>query len=120
MNTLTDIISEARNSPETCDKNLLLVINELERVKKDNSRLRAEWLQLHNNNTATAKSIDELEEQLANERANLKAYDQILDNLRKQGIIDQLCRPLPLEGHHKDCPHGQNGWSMCTCDVGCE
>ena len=74
MNTLTDIISAARNSPEACDKNLLLVINELERVKKDNSRLRAEWLHLHNHHIATAKSIDELEDKLLNERKLVVAY----------------------------------------------
>jgi len=74
MNTLTDIISEARNSPETCDKNLLLVINELERVKKDNSRLRAEWLHLHNHDIISAKEIDELEDKLLNERKLVVAY----------------------------------------------
>ena len=74
MNTLTEIISAALNSPETCDKNLLLVVNELERVKKDNSRLRAEWLHLHNHHIATAKSIDELEDKLLNERKLVVAY----------------------------------------------
>ena len=74
MNTLTDIISAALNSPEACDKHLLLVINELERVKKDNSRLRAEWLYLHNHDIATAKSIDELEDKLLNERKLVVAY----------------------------------------------
>jgi len=74
MNTLTDIISEARNSPETCDKNLLLVINELERVKKDNRRLRAEWLHLHNHDIISAKEIDELEDKLLNERKLAVAY----------------------------------------------
>jgi hypothetical protein len=29
---------------------------------------------------------------------------------------DQLGRTLPLEGHHKDCGHGKDGWSLCTCD----
>ena len=31
-------------------------------------------------------------------------------------ITDQLGRKLPLSDHHKDCPHGQNGWAMCTCE----
>jgi len=87
MNTLTDIISEARNSPETCDKNLLLVINELERVKKDNSRLRAEWLHLHNHDIATAKEIDELEDKLLNDRKLVVAYlRNRSDNCRLSGI----------------------------------
>lgn len=40
----------------------------------------------------------------------------LLDNLREKGIIDQHNRPLPLEGHHKYCRHGKDGWSLCTCD----
>lgn len=87
MNTLTDIISAALNSPETCDKHLLLVINELERVKKDNSRLRVEWLQLHNHHITTAKSIDELEDKLLNERKLVVAYlRDRSDNCRLSGI----------------------------------
>jgi len=87
MNTLTDIISAARNSPETCDKNLLLVINELERVKKDNSRLRAEWLHLHNHDIISAKEIDDLEDKLINERKLVVAYlRNRSDNCRLSGI----------------------------------
>lgn len=40
----------------------------------------------------------------------------ILSNLRELGVIDQWNRPLPLEDHHKDCDHGKNGFSLCTCD----
>ena len=39
-----------------------------------------------------------------------------LSDLEASGIIDQLGRPLPLPGHHKDCLNGQNGWAMCTCE----
>lgn len=34
----------------------------------------------------------------------------------RQEKKDQLGRTLPLEGHNKDCPHGQTGWATCTCD----
>jgi len=36
--------------------------------------------------------------------------------LQAAGVIDHMGRKLPLPGHHKDCPHGQNGWAMCTCE----
>ena len=36
--------------------------------------------------------------------------------LQAAGIIDQMGRRLPLPDHHRDCLHGQNGWSMCTCE----
>lgn len=39
-----------------------------------------------------------------------------IQELQAAGIIDQMGRRLPLPDHHKDCPHGQNGWSMCTCE----
>ena len=44
------------------------------------------------------------------------ALREVLAGLREKGIIDQHNRPLPLEGHHKDCGHGKDGWSLCTCD----
>lgn len=40
----------------------------------------------------------------------------ILAYLRSMKVIDGLNRILPLEGHHKDCGHGKDGWSLCTCD----
>ena len=49
-------------------------------------------------------------------RLERDALSEILAGLREKGIIDQHNRPLPLEGHHKDCGHGKDGWSMCTCD----
>jgi len=39
-----------------------------------------------------------------------------LSDLEADGTIDQMGRKLPLPGHHNDCPHGQNGWAVCTCD----
>jgi len=39
-----------------------------------------------------------------------------LSDLEADGIIDQMGRKLPLPDHHKDCPHGQNGWAVCTCE----
>ena len=49
-------------------------------------------------------------------RLERDALSEILAGLREKGIIDQHNRPLPLEGHHKDCGHGKDGWSLCTCD----
>lgn len=49
--------------------------------------------------------------------AERDALRDILADLRKKGVIDGLNRPLPLEGHHKDCGHGKDGWSLCTCDA---
>ena len=34
----------------------------------------------------------------------------------EDGVIDHMGRPLPLPDHHRDCPHGQSGWAMCTCE----
>ena len=48
--------------------------------------------------------------------AERDALREVLTGLREKGVIDQHNRPLPLEGHHKDCGHGKDGWSMCTCD----
>ncbi len=48
--------------------------------------------------------------------AERDALREILAGLREKGIIDQHNRPLPLEGHHKDCGHGKDGWSLCTCE----
>lgn len=39
-----------------------------------------------------------------------------LSGLEADGTIDHLGRKLPLPDHHKDCPHGQNGWAMCSCE----
>jgi len=39
-----------------------------------------------------------------------------ISELQAAGITDQLGRKLPLPDHHRDCPHGQNGLAMCTCD----
>lgn len=36
--------------------------------------------------------------------------------LQAAGIIDQLGRRLPLPDHHRECPHGQVGWAVCTCE----
>lgn len=49
-------------------------------------------------------------------RNQIDEYIALIEDLRKKGIIDQHNRPLPLEGHHKDCGHGKDGWSLCTCD----
>lgn len=48
--------------------------------------------------------------------AERDALREVLTGLREKGIIDQHNRPLPLEGHHKDCGHGKDGWSLCTCE----
>lgn len=54
---------------------------------------------------------------LLNERdKEISALNEILEGLRKKGLIDGLNRPLPLEGHHKDCAHGKDGMSYCSCD----
>jgi hypothetical protein len=39
-----------------------------------------------------------------------------LSDLEADGTIDQMGRKLPLPDHHKDCPHGQNGWAVCYCE----
>ena len=39
-----------------------------------------------------------------------------LSDLEADGTIDHMGRKLPLPGHHKDCGHGKDGWSLCTCD----
>lgn len=44
------------------------------------------------------------------------AHLGVLVGLQNKGIIDHLYRPLPLKGHRSDCPHGQGGWALCTCD----
>ena len=49
-------------------------------------------------------------------REELNALKGAWTKLQEDGIIDQTGRRLPLEGHHFQCPHGQNGWAMCTCD----
>ena len=47
-------------------------------------------------------------------------YDRLADVFEcgehRKESTDQFGRTLPLEGHHKDCGHGKDGWSMCTCD----
>lgn len=48
--------------------------------------------------------------------AERDALCEILAYLRSMKVIDGLNRILPLEGHHKDCGHGKDGWSLCTCD----
>ena len=50
---------------------------------------------------------------LLEENQSLK---EMLSKLQKDGIIDQMGRKLPLPGHHRECPHGQNGLAMCTCE----
>ena len=49
--------------------------------------------------------------------------DQMLESLANWELAvpwreytDQFGRTLPLEGHHKDCEYGKDGWSLCTCD----
>ena len=49
--------------------------------------------------------------------------DQMLESLANWELAvpwreytDQFGRTLPLEGHHKDCGYGKDGWSLCTCD----
>jgi len=39
-----------------------------------------------------------------------------LSGLEADGTIDQMGRRLPFPDHHKDCPHGQNGWAVCACE----
>jgi len=39
-----------------------------------------------------------------------------IQELQAAGVIDQMGRRLPLPDHHKECPHGQNGLAMCTCE----
>lgn len=48
--------------------------------------------------------------------AERDALREVLAGLREKGVIDQHNRPLPLEGHHKDCGHGKYVWLLCTCD----
>jgi len=52
--------------------------------------------------------------------AELQAHtlEAKLSDLEADGIIDHMGRKLPLPGHHKECPRGQNGWAMCTCPKG--
>jgi len=49
--------------------------------------------------------------------------DQMLESLANWELSvpwkqysDQFGRTLPLQGHHKDCGYGKDGWSLCTCD----
>lgn len=49
-------------------------------------------------------------------RNQIDEYIALIEDLRKKGVIDRFNRPLPLEGHHKNCGHGKDGWSLCTCD----
>jgi hypothetical protein len=49
-------------------------------------------------------------------RNQIDEYIALIEDLRKKGVIDRFNRPLPLEGHHRDCGHGKDGWSLCTCD----
>ena len=39
-----------------------------------------------------------------------------ISGLEADGVIDHMGRRLPLPDHHKDCPHGQNGLAMCSCE----
>ena len=50
---------------------------------------------------------------LLEENQSLK---EMLSKLQQDGVIDQLGRKLPLPGHHRECPHGQSGLAMCTCE----
>jgi len=50
---------------------------------------------------------------LLEENQSLK---EMLSKLQKDGVTDQLGRKLPLPDHHRECPHGQNGLAMCTCE----
>ena len=46
-------------------------------------------------------------------RLERDALSEILAGLREKGIIDQHNRPLPLEGHHKTCEHGNAECQKC-------
>lgn len=58
-----------------------------------------------------------LENKLHKEELARKTLEEVLDNLRHAGVIDQWNRPLPLKDHHQMCPHGKDGKSLCTCDI---
>ena len=49
-------------------------------------------------------------------REENRSLKETLSKLQNNGIIDQLGRKLPLPDHHRECPHGQNGLAMCTCE----
>jgi hypothetical protein len=49
-------------------------------------------------------------------REENRSLKEMLSKLQNDGIIDQMGRKLPLPDHHKDCPHGQSGLAMCTCE----
>jgi hypothetical protein len=49
-------------------------------------------------------------------REENRSLKDLWSKLQQDGIIDQMGRKLPLPDHHKDCPHGQNGLAMCTCE----
>ena len=49
-------------------------------------------------------------------REENQTLKETLFKLQNVGIIDQLGRPLPLPDHHRECPHGQNGLAVCTCE----
>ena len=50
---------------------------------------------------------------LLEENQSLK---EALLKLQQVGVTDQFGRKLPLPDHHRECPHGQNGLAMCTCE----
>jgi hypothetical protein len=49
-------------------------------------------------------------------REENRSLKETMSRLQNNDIIDQLGRPLPLPDHHRECPHGQNGLAMCTCE----
>jgi hypothetical protein len=49
-------------------------------------------------------------------REENRSLKELRTKLQQGGVIDQLGRPLPLPDHHRECPHGQNGLAMCTCE----
>jgi len=54
------------------------------------------------------------------ERADCGHIEDLADRIERgehrNENADQFGRTLPLQGHHKDCGYGKDGWSLCTCD----
>jgi len=60
--------------------------------------------------------IGRLHVQLREKEYQCASLLKVVVDLQGKGIIDHLYRALPLKDHQPDCPHGQSGWALCTCD----
>lgn len=81
------------------------------------TNLKSELLQLTaNREKDLLAEIGRLSLQLRTFEIQAHTLQAKLSDLEADGTIDHMGRKLPLPGHHKDCGHGKDGWSLCTCD----